>query len=62
MNAEHSATNPPGDEQVDAQRAEAREALRQRLAHLFRQCDMESDSGAKVLFNAVLEYRLGTLP
>ena len=61
MNAEHSATNPLGDPQADARRAEEREALRQRLAHLFRQCDMENDSGAKMLFGAVLAYRMEAL-
>lgn len=39
----------------------ARDALRQRLGHLFRQCDLEGDSGAQLLFKAVLEYRLEAL-
>lgn len=52
------AVEPRRDEaELDA----ARQALHQRLDHLFRQCDMENDSGAQTLFRAVLAYRLETL-
>ena len=49
---------------IEARRTEAelnadREALRQRLTHLFRKCDVtDSHSGAQSLFAAVLKYRL----
>ncbi|MDP3512083.1 MAG: hypothetical protein U1A72_24800 [Sulfuritalea sp.] len=37
----------------------AREALRRRIEHLFRRCDLEGDSsGARTLYKAVLDYRL----
>lgn len=49
---------PPRDE---AALNVAREALRRRLDHLFRQCDLASDDGAQTLFTAVLAYRLETL-
>lgn len=40
----------------------ARDALRQRLAHLFRRCDLDDASGAaRQLFDAVLERRLEEL-
>jgi hypothetical protein len=40
----------------------AREALRLRLKHLFRKCEMESENGsAQMLFKAVLAYRLDAL-
>jgi hypothetical protein len=39
----------------------ARETLRRRLEHLFRQCDMEGNSAAQTLFKAVLEHRLEVL-
>ena len=52
------AVEPQHDE---AELTAAREALRQRLEHLVRRCPMESNSDAQSVFNAVLEYRLGTL-
>lgn len=52
------AVEPQHDE---AELTAAREALRLRLAHLFRRCPQEGDSAAQAVFNAVLEYRLETL-
>lgn len=51
---------------VEPQRDEAelklaREAVRQRLDHLFRRCNLASDSGAQTLLKAVLTYRLEAL-
>ena len=46
----------------DAELNAAREALRRRIGHLFRRCDLEGDgSGARTLFRAVLDYRLKAL-
>jgi len=57
MNTEDSA--PLRDE---AELNAARDALRQRLAHLFRKCDLQGgDSVAQMLFKAVLGYRLEAL-
>lgn len=40
----------------------ARDALRQRLSHLFRRCDLDDAGGAaRTLFNAVLVRRLEDL-
>ena len=52
------AVEPQRDEaELDA----ARDALRQRLGHLFRGCDTEGDSAAQMLFTAVLAHRLEPL-
>ena len=57
MNTEDSA--PLRDE---AELNAARDALRQRLAHLFRKCDLQGgNSSAQMLFKAVLEHRLEAL-
>lgn len=56
MNTEASAPQPD-----EAERDAASAALRQRLDYLFRQCDTEGDSGARMLFNAMLEHRLESL-
>lgn len=54
MNAEEAA--PANDE---AKPDAAAEATRQRLAHLFRRCDLEDSGGpASMLFKAVLDHRL----
>lgn len=46
----------------EAELVAAREALRQRLGHLFRKCDMQSgDRHAQMLYRAVLDYRLEAL-
>lgn len=40
----------------------AREALRQRLMHLFRRCNLEDNNGmAQMLYKATLDYRLDAL-
>ena len=52
---------------VELQRSEAeldaaRDALRRRLAYLFRRCDMEqAGGGARMLFIAVLKHRMEAL-
>ncbi|MCX7165408.1 MAG: hypothetical protein NTV11_03925 [Rhodocyclales bacterium] len=45
----------------EAELTEASEALHRRLDDLFRRCDLEGDSGAQTLFEAVLAYRLEAL-
>lgn len=45
----------------EAELRAAREALHQRLDHLFRHCDLKDDDRAQTLFKAVLAYRLEAL-
>ncbi len=46
----------------EAESLAAREALRQRLLHLFRACDLKPEHGAaRELFEAVLDYRTESL-
>lgn len=56
MNTEVSAPQPD-----DTERDAASTALRERLDHLFRQCDTERDSNIRMLFEVVLDYRLEAL-
>lgn len=45
----------------EAELAAAREALGERLAYVFRRCDLDGDGCAQMLYQAVLAYRLENL-
>ena len=50
-----------GSQRSEAELAATRDALRQRLAGMFRKCALDEGGAARMLFDAVLDHRMEDL-